>query len=54
MPRGADGVGELGLDQRLVDGFGGLPDAVTDIGDLEYVEDFEQGSLVQGRRVVPI
>jgi hypothetical protein len=31
---GADGVGELGLDQGLVDGFGGLADTIADIGGL--------------------
>jgi hypothetical protein len=41
---GADGVGELGLDQGLIDGFGGLADPVADIGGLECVQDFEQGS----------
>ena len=51
---GADGVGELGLDQSLVDGFGGLADTVTDIGDLERIQDFEQGRLVQGHRVAPL
>ncbi len=51
---GADRVGEFGLDQCLVDGFGGSADTVTDIGGLECVEDFEQGRLVQGHRVVPL
>ena len=51
---GADRVGELGLDQRLVDGLGGLADTVTDIGGLECVQDFEQGRLVQGHRVAPL
>ena len=52
--RGADRFGELGLDQGLADGFGGLADAVADIGDLECVQGFEQGRLVQGHRVVPL
>lgn len=43
MQRGADGVGELGLDQRLVDRFRGGADTVADIGGLECVGDFEQG-----------
>ena len=51
---GADRVGELGFDQRLVDRLGGLTDAVTDIGDLECVQDLEQGRLIQGHRVVPL
>src|SRR4051794_39155690 len=54
MQRGADGVGELGLDQRLIDGLGGLADAVTAVGGLECVQDFEQGRLVQGHRVAPL
>ena len=52
--RGADRFGELGLDQGLADGFGGLADAVADIGDLECVQGFEQGRLVQGHRVAPL
>jgi hypothetical protein len=40
---GADQVGELGLDQRLVDGLGRGTDPVADIGDLECVQDVEQG-----------
>ena len=51
---GADRVGDLGFDQRLVDRLGGLTDAITDIGDLECVQDFEQGRLIQGHRVVPL
>jgi hypothetical protein len=31
---GADRVGELGFDQCLVDGLGGVTDTITDIGDL--------------------
>jgi hypothetical protein len=30
-------VGELGLDQRLIDRLGRVADPVTDIGDLEYL-----------------
>lgn len=45
---GSDGVGELGLDQRLVDRFGGAADPVADSGGLECVEDFEQDRLVPG------
>jgi hypothetical protein len=49
-----DGLGELGLDQRLIDRLRGLADTVTDIGDHQRVEDFEQGRLVQGHRVAPL
>jgi len=31
-----------------------LPDTITHIGGLECVQDFEQGRLVQGHRVVPL
>jgi hypothetical protein len=37
---GADDGGELGLDQRLVDGFGGVADTVADIGGLESLQQF--------------
>ena len=37
----ADHRGELGLDQRLVDRFGGLPDPVINLGGFEYFQDFE-------------
>jgi hypothetical protein len=33
MRGGADRLGELGLDQPLADGFGGLADTVTNIGE---------------------
>ena len=51
---GADRVGELGLDQRLIHRLRGLADTITDIGGLECIEDFEQGRLVQGHRVAPL
>jgi len=35
MRGGADRLGELGLDQRLINGFGGLADTITNIGDLQ-------------------
>lgn len=54
VQRGADRVGELGFDQRLIDRLRGGADTVTDISDLESVEDFEQGRLVQGHRVAPL
>jgi hypothetical protein len=54
MGGGADQVGEFGLDQGLVDGLGRGADTVADIGDLECVQDFEQGRLAQGHRVVPL
>ena len=31
-----------------------MPDTITHIGGLECVQDFEQGRLVQGHRVVPL
>src|SRR6185437_1731076 len=53
VQRGTDRLGELGLDQRLIDGLGGLTDTITDIGDLQCIQDFEQGRLIQGHRVAP-
>ena len=50
---GADRVGELGLDQSLVDRLRRLADTITDIGGLECLQDVEQGRLVQGHRVAP-
>jgi hypothetical protein len=47
---GADHRGELGLDQRLVDGLGGLADAVIDLSGLECVQDLQQCRLVKGHR----
>jgi hypothetical protein len=42
----ADHRGELGLDQRLADRLGGLPDPVINLGGFEYFQHFEQGRLV--------
>src|SRR5206468_8461977 len=48
----ADHRAELGLDQGLVDRFGGLPDPVIDLSGLECLQDFQQCRLVQGHRVL--
>jgi len=37
---------QLGLDQSLVDGFGGLTDTITNISDLECIQDFERCRFV--------
>jgi hypothetical protein len=42
----ADHGRELGLDQRLVNGFCCLPDPVVDLGGFECVQELEQGRLV--------
>jgi hypothetical protein len=42
---GADHAGELGPDEGLVDGLGGLADAVVDLCGLECVQDLQQCSL---------
>jgi hypothetical protein len=42
----ADHAGELGLDEGLVDGLGGLADAVVDVRGLECVQDLQQCRLV--------
>jgi hypothetical protein len=39
MRRSADHRGELGFNKGLVDGLGGLADAVVDLRDLECIED---------------
>ena len=49
---GADHAGELGLDQGLVDGLGGLADAVIDLRGLECVQDLQQCRLVKGHRAL--
>jgi hypothetical protein len=54
MRGGADRLGELGLDQRLIDHFGVLACTIPNIGDLQCIQNFEQGRLVQGQRVVPL
>jgi hypothetical protein len=46
----ADHGRELGFDRRLADRFCCLPDPVIDLGGFEYLQDFEQGRLVQGDR----
>ena len=48
---GADRGGQLRLDQRLVERLGRGADAVIDVGELECLEEFKQGRLVQGQRV---
>ena len=53
MQAGADRIGELGLDQSLIDRLRGSADTIIDIGGLECIQDFEQGRLVQGHRVAP-
>ena len=42
------GGGELGLDQGLVDGLGGLADTVIDLRDRECAQDLQQCRLVKG------
>jgi hypothetical protein len=42
----ADHGGELGFDEGLVDGLGGLADAVVDLRGRECVQDFDQCRLV--------
>ena len=43
---------ELGLDQRLIGSFGRLANPVVNLGGLECLQDFKQGRLVQGHRVL--
>ena len=52
MRTGADHRGELGLDQRLIDRLGRRPDPILDIRDLQYLQQLEQGRLIQGHRVL--
>jgi hypothetical protein len=47
---GADHLGELGLDQGLVDRLGGLTDAVVNLRGRESVQDLQQCRLVKGHR----
>jgi hypothetical protein len=49
---GADHAGELGFDEGLVDGLGGLADAVVDVCGLECVQDLQQCRLVKGHRAL--
>jgi hypothetical protein len=53
MRGGADRLGELGLDQRLIDHFGVLACTIPNIGDLQCIQNFEQGRLVQGLALCP-
>jgi RNA polymerase sigma-70 factor, ECF subfamily len=48
----ADHVGELGLDQGLVDGLGSLADAVIDLRGRECIQDLQQCRLVKGHRAL--
>ena len=43
---------ELGLDEGLVDGLGGLADAVIHLRCLEWVQDLQQCRLVKGHRAL--
>jgi len=49
---GADHVRELGLDEGLVDGLGGLADAIVDLRGLECVQDFDECRLVKCHRAL--
>jgi hypothetical protein len=49
---GADHAGEFGFDQCLVDGLGGLTDAVVGHRCLECVQDLQQCRLVKGHRAL--
>lgn len=49
---GANHVRELGLDEGLVDGLGGLADAVVDLRGRECVQDFDECRLVKGHRAL--
>jgi len=42
----ADHHRQLGLDQRLVNRLGRLPDPVINLGGLQRLQDFQQGRLV--------
>jgi hypothetical protein len=48
----ADHGRELGLDEGLVDGLGGLADAVVDLRRLACVQDLQQCRLVKGHRAL--
>jgi len=49
---GADHGRELGLDEGLVDGLGGLADAVINLRGRECVQDLQQCRLVKGHRAL--
>jgi hypothetical protein len=44
--------GELGFDQGLVDGLGGLADAVIDLRGHQCIQDFDECRLVKGHRAL--
>lgn len=48
----ADERGRFGVDQLLVERFGGDPDSIGNVGGFELGEEVEQGSLVSSHRVV--
>jgi hypothetical protein len=48
---GADHRGQLGLDQRLIQRLGRGANPVVDVGNLQCLEELDQGRLVQGHRV---
>ena len=48
----SDHRGEHGFDQGLVDGLGGLTDAVVDLRGRECVQDLQQCRLVKGHRAL--
>jgi len=48
---GADERGQLRVDQRLVERLDRRADPLIDIGDLQCLEELEQGRLIQGHRV---
>ena len=50
--QGTNDRAELGLDQGLIDRLGRLADPVIDLGGLQCIQDFQQGRLVQGHRVL--
>jgi hypothetical protein len=52
MRQRADHRGQPGLDQRLADRLGRLPDPVIDLGGLERIQNLKQGRLVQARRAL--
>jgi hypothetical protein len=52
MRQRADHRGQPGLDQRLIDRLGRLPDPVINLGGFECIQDFQQCRLVQGHRVL--
>ena len=51
---GANHRGQLRVDQRLIDGLGGLLDPISGIGIAECIQHLQQGRLIQGHRDVPL